>query len=239
MAGRPKRRARLARENRARKNSDPVKTGTYAQLLAALKKIGPSVVTAMVLAGTTKQCSSMSQEVAGYLQELGFIARKDVGAGIYGGHYDLGVYTSDRGWISVDPTFIQFHCPISMSAAYSYAVEQLGVPHFRGGEDRKLALTARSFEPTIQWSLAALKDGLKAFELGEITSYKPKVSADVGKPPWSSATWEEHWSRLQKNTKDLKEGKLESYIYPAASGYWAQEIARRMQPTLTPTRSER
>jgi hypothetical protein len=234
MAGRPKRRARLAREN-------PGRGKTFSQLVAELRRIGPGVVAAMVLAGSTKQCQSMALEVAAYLSGRGFIARTDIGAGKYRGHYDLGVYTSDHGWIAVDPTFIQFHAPISPSHALQLALAELpedlkfndhGYLKFRGSEEEEDAIIDAAFAPTLQWSVDALRDGVKAFELSTMQSGESLTSTPAGPPPWGE-TWEDHWDALLVVADKLKAGRLSRRVYPAAKGPWAKGIGWRFSRAHT------
>ena len=94
---------------------------TYQELMSELLWLGPASVMKLVFNGNTRQCVESAFTVAQYLIERGFIARTDAGAGKYCSHFDLAVYTADRGWVSIDPTYIQFHAPNNESHALDLA----------------------------------------------------------------------------------------------------------------------
>lgn len=85
---------------------------TWAELREDLREIGHGVLGEQILSTTLKTCSSTAPAVMQYLLERGHIVApggQDRPSG-YTNHYDLAVLTSDRGWLNVDPTFMQFHC---------------------------------------------------------------------------------------------------------------------------------
>ena len=98
-------RHRLSRRN-------PSLGKTWAELREDLREIGHGVLGEQILSTTLKTCSSTAPAVMQYLLERGHIVApggQDRPSG-YTNHYDLAVLTSDRGWLNVDPTFMQFHC---------------------------------------------------------------------------------------------------------------------------------
>ena len=98
-------RPRLSRRN-------PRLGKTWAELREDLREIGHGVLGEQIMSTTLKTCSSTAPAVMQYLLERGHIVApggQDRPSG-YTNHYDLAVLTSDRGWLNVDPTFMQFHC---------------------------------------------------------------------------------------------------------------------------------
>ena len=87
---------------------------TYAELICDLRELGRGVLGIFFVENTIKSCSSTAPQVAMALMEMGNVV------GTYGmggaGHYDLSVRTSDMGWLSVDPTYMQFRCEYHISA---------------------------------------------------------------------------------------------------------------------------
>jgi hypothetical protein len=85
---------------------------TWAELREDLSEIGHGVLGEQIVSTTLKTCSSTAPAVMQYLLERGHVVApggQDRPSG-YTHHYDLAVLTSDRGWLNVDPTFMQFHC---------------------------------------------------------------------------------------------------------------------------------
>lgn len=85
---------------------------TWTELHKDLSEIGHGVLGEQIAATTLKTCSSTAPAVLQYLLERGHVVApggRDRPSG-YTHHYDLAVLTSDRGWLNVDPTFMQFHC---------------------------------------------------------------------------------------------------------------------------------
>ena len=84
----------------------------WAELRADLESIGHGVLGEHILASSLKTCSITAPAVMQYLLERGHVVSpggQDRPSG-YTHHFDLAVLTSDRGWLNVDPTFMQFHC---------------------------------------------------------------------------------------------------------------------------------
>lgn len=214
---------------RARRN--PTKK-TYTQLLTELRWLGPAVVMFLIEAGGTRQCQSAAQAVANYLQERGFAARTDAGAGCYWSHYDLAVYTADKGWVSVDPTYIQFHAPVNEDQASDFA-EGDGYDMKSLSDEEWSRVMSRYFEPTVRWSVAAMRDGVKAFEIAPAPHVKKESAPSEYASPksWGSYfpdTWQEYWEKRRQRARDLKKGLLPRRI-PASRGYWMQEVSRRLR----------
>jgi hypothetical protein len=257
MARRPRRNPRSTgyvaakiRANTARKNAG-IHTKhlsylgkTYAQLMTELRWLGPGVVATWIEHGTTHQCSSLASSVAYYLQERGFAARTDTGAGKYSGHYDLAVYTQDAGWISVDPTAIQFHSPASLSVALAQAQAE-GRKDDLGPTQAELVLAAKKlFQPTVLTSVAGIEDGIEAFEVlraphirrrkepdfrdygGERRAPTPK---EFNSGVYGASTWRAHWQELRERAHALVRGEIPLFYEAAYQSYWAQEVKRRIQ----------
>jgi hypothetical protein len=84
----------------------------WAELRADLEAIGHGVLGEHILASSLKTCSVTAPAVMQYLLERGHVVSpggQDRPSG-YTHHFDLAVLTSDRGWLNIDPTFMQFHC---------------------------------------------------------------------------------------------------------------------------------
>ena len=200
----------------------------------------------LMATGDTRQCGYVAGTVAQYLIERGFRVRADSGAGRYCSHFDLAVHTSDLGWVSVDPTAIQFHAPNNLSHALRIAKKNLDIDDIKKlSRTEKEAIIARFFEPTIQWSVISMLDGVKAFEVAPA----PHIPANIPKEPTKATTpteyvgyrsednWREYWAVYRDMADGLARGetdKLELHIeeepgtkYPF--GYWVEEVGRRIR----------
>ena len=209
---------------------------TYADLIHELKWLGPASVMQLVWSGNTRQCGVSSFTVAQYLIERGFIARTDAGAGKYCSHFDLVVYTTDRGWISVDPTYIQFHAPNNESRALRIAQQELGIDDVRSlSLEQIYALLAPFFEPTMQWSVSGMLDGIKAFEIAPAPHVKKDAFPSPAEPPGQfrvGNTWREHYEWYRKIAEDLTRGDFVEFEYAPrglSQTYWVSELARRLR----------
>ena len=210
---------------------------TYADLIQELRWLGPAVVMELMNSGTTKNCQTMSLMVGNYLIEKGFFVNTNRGAGKYSGHYDLAVRTADRGWYSVDPTYIQFYAPISPSAAvYNYLYKNDLEDKIT--KDQYDKLLPELFEKTIRWSVQGILEGEKAFEIlpaPHIPSYE-KSSKYEGPRTWSDGnwraeTWTEEMTKLRTRAEKLARGIHRETFFHNRSGpaYWDLEVARRLQ----------
>ena len=84
----------------------------WVELRTDLEAIGHGVLGEHILASSLKTCSVTAPAVMQYLLERGHVVSpggQDRPSG-YTHHFDLAVLTSDRGWLNIDPTFMQFHC---------------------------------------------------------------------------------------------------------------------------------
>jgi len=227
-----------AKKNRRRVRRNGAKTS--ADLRRELTWLGPGVVAQLMFGGTTKQCQGTAWAVASYLAEQGFSVRTaGGGTGKYAGHYDLGVFTADEGWISVDPTAIQFHAPISFSVAHAQAMDSLpdhmleydrGRYRFKGTRAEAEALTAQVFEPTIEWSVRGIREGLPAFEVTKSPLREaPKPPIRPSPPDEDFESWREWWEERRQWAMMLERGELpDEFIYPSFHSYWGVEVARRL-----------
>ena len=158
---------------------------TWAELREDLSEIGHGVLGEQILSTTLKTCSSTAPAVMQYLLERGHVVApggQDRPSG-YAHHYDLAVLTSDRGWLNVDPTFMQFHCKHQPS-------EDEG-----GGED---------------WSdLAELRRHLRAAWVDPMATYRidplpwpatPRGKVEVKAPPMLSkvSSWADYWEKYKR-----------------------------------------
>jgi hypothetical protein len=245
MAGRPLRRARLNSTlgGNTKSNAQAAQprvrgSTTYADLMAELRWLGPASVMYLVFTGNTRQCGHSAFMVAQYLIERGFMVSTAAGAGKYCSHFDLAVRTSDRGWVSVDPTAIQFHAPNNESHARDIAEDELnldlrGVPYAQ-----MKPLIARFFEPTVQWSVNGMLDGTRAFEIADAPGIKKDQTASEPQRPdrtMMGATWRDHWAFYRGLAEDLARGdftKIDLLGPKARHGgrdYWTEELSRRLR----------
>ena len=157
----------------------------WAELREDLSEIGHGVLGEQIVSTTLKTCSSTAPAVMQYLLERGHVVAPG-GQGRPSGythHYDLAVLTSDRGWLNVDPTFMQFHCKHQPS-------EDEG-----GGED---------------WSdLAELRRHLRAAWADPMATYRidplpwpatPRGEVEVKAPPMLSkvSSWADYWEKYKR-----------------------------------------
>jgi hypothetical protein len=217
---------------------------TYADLLAELSWLGPASVLKIMFMGNTRQCGEAASTVAQYLIEQGFSARTDAGSGQYCSHFDLAVHTTDRGWISVDPTAIQFHAPNNISHALDIAERELNRDLSKISDEERDKLIAKYFEPTILWSVAGMLDGTKAFEL--------RLAPHVERPPapsklltpeqyhgysYTPASWRKEWENYRNMAENLARGVTTEIelLAPRASrskrplSYWIKEVGKRIR----------
>jgi hypothetical protein len=157
----------------------------WAELHEDLSEIGRGVLGEQILSTTLKTCSSTAPAVMQYLLERGHVVEpggRDRPSG-YTHHYDLAVLTSDRGWLNVDPTFMQFHCKHQPSEDEEE------------GED---------------WSdLAELKRHLQTAWADPMATYRidplpwppaPRGGVEVKAPPTLSkvGSWAEYWEKYKR-----------------------------------------
>lgn len=171
--------------SRGSRSSEIEQAKTWAELHKDLSEIGHGVLGEQIVSTTLKTCSSTAPAVMQYLLERGHVVAPG-GQGRPSGythHYDLAVLTSDRGWLNVDPTFMQFHCKHQPSEDED------------GGED---------------WSdLAGLKRHLRAAWADPMATYRidplpwpatPRGKVEVKAPPTLSraSSWAEYWARYTR-----------------------------------------
>ena len=157
----------------------------WAELREDLSEIGHGVLGEQIVSTTLKTCSSTAPAVMQYLLERGHVVApggQDRPSG-YTHHYDLAVLTSDRGWLNVDPTFMQFHCKHQPSEDED------------GGED---------------WSdLAELRRHLQTAWADPMATYridplpwpaKPRGGVEIKAPPTLSkvSSWAEYWAKYRR-----------------------------------------
>lgn len=245
MAGRPLRRARMnsallyASHRHNPVAQDPVTTNkTYADLLAELRWLGPASVMSMVLIGNTRQCGHVASAITQYLLERGFVATAAKGAGKYSSHYDLAVLTSDRGWVSVDPTAIQFHAPNSESDALRIAADEQDIDTRELSRQQRATLVARFFEPTVQWSVEGMLDGTRAFEITAAPHIRKDQAPSEPYAPgveFFGSTWRTHWEVFRQMAEDLARGDFSQIddLRPQGRGgsrpFWMNELSRRLR----------
>lgn len=171
--------------SRGSRSSEIEQAKTWAELHKDLSEIGRGVLGEQIVSTTLKTCSSTAPAVMQYLLERGHVVTPG-GQGRPSGythHYDLAVLTSDRGWLNVDPTFMQFHCKHQPSEDED------------GGED---------------WSdLAGLKRHLRAAWADPMATYRidplpwpatPRGKVEVKAPPTLSraSSWADYWARYTR-----------------------------------------
>ena len=204
---------------------------TYSNLMDELRWLGPASVMKLVHDGNTRQCGESAYTVTQYLIERGFIARTDAGAGQYCDHFDLVVHTADRGWVSIDPTYIQFHAPNNETHALDIAAKKLNITDVHSlPDDQQDKLVATFFEPTVEWSVSGMLDGIKAFEIAPAQHIKKEIlpsKAEAPSPLLRIESWYDYWNRYRKMAENLIRdgrrpmGKKETY--------WITELARRLR----------
>ena len=225
--------AYIANPTHFRRNSGK----TYADLMEELRWLGPASVMKLVFNGDTRQCGESAFTVAQYLIERGLTARTDAGAGKYCSHYDLAVHTADQGWVSVDPTHIQFHAPNNESHALDIADRKLNLADdvHRLPVSQQDALVERFFEPTVQWSVAGMLDGTKAFEIAPAPHVWKHASPSEAETPGQShvgKTWRQHWEWYRGMAEDLTRGDFDEIDTYGSRGrsksYWVSALSRRL-----------
>jgi len=140
---------------------------SYSELLAELRYIGPAIPVIMAKASTAKMCGNITYDVSNYLLEKGFTI-STIGAGKYGGHIDFSVFTSDKGWVSVDPTFIQFcgSAADPMGALEGFMDKNnLECEDIKDNEELINKAFEEEFKTILDYSYRAVGSGLDAFEI--------------------------------------------------------------------------
>lgn len=128
------------------------------------------------ISGTLKTCSSTSPEVRAALHEMGHVTRS--WGKTRSGHFNHAVLTSDAGWISVDPTFMQFYC--------QYQLDE---------EDDEEALV-----PMFMHFRDILEDPLNAFEIEQLPDRPGEgVPEQVPPMPYAPAYGGENWVEYNQN----------------------------------------
>lgn len=193
----------------ASRSNPPMKT--YADLMQALDDLGLGVLGLHFLHDTMKSCGATSGEVAGYLQERGFVVDTRGGAVRYGGHFNLGVLTTDRGWISVDPTFMQFCAPYDGMVAMHRAAKRLGIdPEEVDAREDFYDLVAPEMAGLMAHYDAIVHQGRAAFEVEPMPA--PVGTPRPGPAPQKDSrlrdlTWGDTFSRYRRSVESLLAGK--------------------------------
>lgn len=149
----------MRRENTtARRRNAPRKS--YDALLSDLREIGGGVLGFFLISGTLRVCSMVAPLVAAYLQDCGH----EVGQYGHGGpdHFDLSVHTSDRGWISVDPTYLQFE--------YKYDILE-----HEDMSDEEYAAEVATLAPLIEKLHEIRRNPLGVFRLHPLSTSRPPM----------------------------------------------------------------
>lgn len=185
---------------------------SYHQLDSALSWLGPAVVVDVMIAGSTRQCGTTASAVASFLTELGHDVTSDDGARRYPSHFDLAVKTEDRGWVSVDPTAIQFHAPNSPQDAEDMGLRDLGLDPEDVTDEEAEQITRRYFAPTVAWSADAFRDGASAFEIQpaphiEGTSPRRHVTSSPKDWGYREATWVDYFKKRREWAKKIAAGR--------------------------------
>jgi hypothetical protein len=207
-------------------NASDVIQKSYSDLLNELKWLGPAVTTKLMLDGNTRQCGHTADYVTYYLQEKGFIARNDIGAGKYSSHFDLAVYTRDKGWISVDPTYIQFHAPNNLEHALDIAEIEIEFDRDSISDDKLTEIFDKYFKKTIDWTVDSIKEGISAFEISELKNITSDIENTKYQPPSSYfyidsySSWEDFWKKYKNIANKILSGDKEPL----------EKIFRRMRP---------
>ena len=196
---------------------------TYADLMKELEYIGPGVIVALMMVGQMKQCDQISRVVVGYLVEKGFIARQTE---ITYGHYTVIVYTEDKGFVEIDPTYGQFEQLPTMSGAAALSKKY--------GESKEYF-----FEPTVEWAVKALQDATVAFKITKAKAYdtaynKEQIKARTPPNPKNhyANSFEQYFSIRRKLIEDALNGVSDEddlEIYHLKDDYWFDETVRRMK----------
>lgn len=84
----------------------PAPAKRLGDLLETLESVGKGVVAMLANANSLRQCSFVAPQVMLFLQSEGFTV-SGRGSGTPD-HVDFSVLTADEGWVTVDPTHIQF-----------------------------------------------------------------------------------------------------------------------------------
>lgn len=150
----------------------------WVDLVEDLKEIGHGVLGEHILASSLKTCSTTAPAVMQYLLEKGHIVSPG-GEGRpsgYVNHYDLAVLTSDRGWLNVDPTYMQFHCR-----------------HQPSDEDDWSDLVELK-----RYLQEAWLNPLAVYRIDPLpwpTTRRPRVSAEA---PTMGGSWAEYWAKKKR-----------------------------------------
>lgn len=183
----------------------------WADLAEDLKEIGHGVLGEHILASSLKTCSTTAPAVMQYLLEKGHIVAPG-GEGRpsgYVNHYDLAVLTSDRGWLNVDPTYMQFHCRHQPSDEDDWS----------DLVDLKRYLQEAWLNPLAVYRIDPLPWP---------TTRRPRVSAEA---PMMGGSWSEYWAKNKRfaassvdkarkllNGESSKRGRFNPYATLIASG---------------------
>lgn len=158
---------------------------TWTELHEDLSEIGHGVLGEQILSTTLKTCSSTAPAVMQYLLERGHVVAPggQDRPSRYTHHYDLAVLTSDRGWLNVDPTFMQFHCK-----------HQPSEDEDKGEDLSDLAELKRHLQ-------TAWADPMATYRIDPLTwPATPRGEVEVKAPPMLSkvGSWAEYWAKYRR-----------------------------------------
>ena len=184
---------------------------SFKNLQTDLRDLGLGVLGEHFLSGTVKSCLSTAPAVGNYLRELGYTVANYGGGREYYNHYDLSVKTIDQGWVSVDPTYMQFH-----------------VQHQIDEDDAPITL----LDPLMAHFDAITKNGLAAFEIIPLKNERTPSKYEAPQSHLSpDGTWKSYWAwRAEYAAKALAaaEGLARMRRIPS---YAASLVAWRLRKT--------
>lgn len=207
---------------------------TFSDLMNELDNIGPAIATYLMLTGNTRQCAFVPYFVAYYLQERDFITRVDTGAGKYTSHNDFAVYTTDKSWIAVDPTYIQFHCANNLQHAVDIAEKELNISQDELSDNEIDEILNKYFKKTLDWTEQAIKNGRNAFEVSELKNVIKNIESTEYQTPAQFGfvmynNWTEYLQTYKKFANKILSGEDLNNRFINDQDFWIKNIINRFK----------
>ena len=208
-SGKPRQNAHAKRGGRARPNGPNAltKPKLYSQLIYDLRSLGLGVLGEHFQSNTLKSCSGTAPAVMKALSELGHVVT-NYGGGRpeyrrRAGHFDLAVNTADQGWVSIDPTFMQFHVKYGRD--------------YRGEREADSV-----FDPLMVYFQSILDDPINAFEIIPLEEGRTPYIGEIA-PPLSASqgkSWVEYFQNQEQYLKWMLADPTGGGMYPVLFARW-------------------
>jgi len=195
----------------------------FEKLKEDLRTLAPGVLSQFLSEGHLKSCVFLAPGVGKALIEMGHTV------GRYGtfreGHYTISVHIGNGNWVSVDPTFMQFHC--------QYQVSNLedGIDGYESESDEEYEYRAvQELDQVFDYFSRIEEDGLNAYLIEPMHYNLPSIRQDLLHWEKTNMPGTDSWVQYFKNNEKRMEKWPQSRFTPHMAQryhYW-KELTERI-----------